>query len=672
MTQGELEKLAQAHGKIFSDLEIRIMDDIVRRIKINGFSTASADWQMTRLRQLGKSEEDIKEWIRMALDVSEEELERIYSDEVYEQYMGHQRAYVVNGMKQIAFEDNAELQQLVTAIMTQTKGTFENITASMGFVKQDAAGKLQPVSLTDYYRQTLDSAVMDIHSGAFDYNTVLKRTIEEMTRSGIRQINYASGRHDRIDVAARRAVMTGFRQVQGKINEQVANDLGTDYYEVTYHVGARPEHQPWQGKVWSMQQLREVCGLGTVTGLHGANCYHDYNAFIPGVSVRTYTDEQLNQMLEQENTPKTYLGKEYTTYEALQHQRKLERTMRKYRQDIKLMQDGDADPEIIMLKRARYHGKMQEYEAFSKKMALPMKKDRIYQDGLKGRFDISEKQYMKVLASKTKKESVSKMDYERRKIRIFQKADDIKKATEFAKNNLGIQHVYYKNLDVRTANDMNAAITDGMNYAPDIVKRMNFIGSMQIRNTEFKKKLITALDEDLRKVVPGRSTDYYERYSKQLAGQLIKPVRSNVFATAFPGGDLGIGYPKATTILKEYSGIGVNASFGSDYEQFLKSIKRNVISGYHPEGTDTVRAIFDHEVAHQIDYVLNLRYNKEMLKLYQNLTEDEIKHGLSKYATENIAEFIAEGYTEYKNNPRSRDIAKKIGEIIEAVVKGGK
>lgn len=403
MTQGQLEGIPEEIRKSFSDLEIRIMDDIVRRIKINGFSTASADWQLTRLHQLGMSEADIREWIRITLEISEKELDRIFSDEIYKEYMGHERAYQIKGFEQIPFEQNQELQSTIEAVRQQTKDTFRNITNSLGFVKQDASGHIYPITLTEFYRTTLDGAMLDIHSGAFDYQTVLMRVINDMTTSGVRWIDYASGRHNRIDVAARRAVMTGFRQVQGKINEQVAADLGTDSYEVTYHVGARPSHQPWQGKVWTMQQLKDVCGLGTVTGLHGANCYHDYNAFVPGVSVRTYTDEQLESMQTEENTKKTYNGREYTTYEALQQQRKMERNMRKTRQDIYLMQEGEVDEQSIVLKKAKYHGQMQTYKDFSKKMKLPEQMDRIYQDGLKGGFDISDKQYEKVMNEKNNK-----------------------------------------------------------------------------------------------------------------------------------------------------------------------------------------------------------------------------------------------------------------------------
>ena len=383
MTQGELEKIPQQIVNAMNDLQMRIMEDMVRRIRINGFSTASADWQFTRLQQLGMSERQIKERVQECLEASDEVIDSIYSDDIYELYMEERRGYRVNGVRQIPFEENPELQQLIEAVKRQTSGELERITGSMGFVLTDPQGRQHPESLSSFYMKTLDNAVYDIHSGAFDYNTVLKRTIDAMTGSGVRWIDYDSGVHNRIAVAARRAVMTGFRQVQGKINEQTARDLHTDSYEVTVHIGARPTHQPWEGKVWTMAQLRSVCGLGTVTGLHGANCYHDYSPFIPGVSVRTYSDEQLDQIHEDENTPKTYNGREYTTYEALQRQRQLETRARKYREDVHLLEEGGGSEDDIIAKKCRYQKTMQEYRAFSNKMDLPMQKERIYQDGLK-------------------------------------------------------------------------------------------------------------------------------------------------------------------------------------------------------------------------------------------------------------------------------------------------
>ncbi len=383
MTQGSLEGIPLPFEKTMSDLEMRIMADIVRSIKINGFSTAKADHQIQCLIQLGESEENIKKWIKNALEAADKEIEHIFSDEVYEQYYQYKRCYEAFGVGQIPFDKNLELQALIAAVKIQTKESFRNITNSLGFVIRDiSTGKTYNSPLTQFYRDTLDGALMDIVSGSVSYDVAIGRAINTMTNSGLRTIHYGTGHSNRVEVAARRAIMTGFRQVQGKINEQAAKELGVDTYEVSYHIGARPEHQVWQGKVYTYEKLQSVCGLGSVTGLHGANCYHDYHLFIPGISVRNYTDEELEKMMTEENTPKKYLGKEYTAYQALQKQRQMERNMRKTRQDIKLLEEGEANEKSVIAKKARYQLQMQQYKLFSAKMELPEQMTRVYQDGL--------------------------------------------------------------------------------------------------------------------------------------------------------------------------------------------------------------------------------------------------------------------------------------------------
>lgn len=383
MTQGQLESIPLPFEQVMSEMEMRVMADVVRAIRINGFSTSTADAQMKRLIQLGQSRESIKEWIKEALDATDAEMEKIFSDTVYEQYYGYKRVYGAGGMSQIPFEQNRELQNLISAVEVQTRDTFRNMTNSMGFaLRNPSTGRVYYTPLMEFYQDALSGAVMEISTGAASYDKALGKVINAMTVSGLRWIDYDSGVRSRVNVAARRAVMTGFRQIQGKMNEQVAKDLGTDCFEVSYHIGARPEHQVWQGKVYTYNQLEEICGLGTVTGLHGANCYHDYNAFIPGISVRTYTDEQLEQMMAEENRPKAYNGKEYTMYEALQEQRRLETAMRKSRQDIKLLQEGEAGRDTVTVKKCRYQVQMQQYKSFSKAMGLPEQMQRVYQDGL--------------------------------------------------------------------------------------------------------------------------------------------------------------------------------------------------------------------------------------------------------------------------------------------------
>lgn len=381
MKQGELEQIPLIIQKHMSELEMRIMSDVVSRLKANMEITSTADWQINRLYKLGLSNTYIKQQIQKALELSQKDIDWLFSDALSGEYIRNKDIYEKAGESFLPFEENKELQELISAVKSQTRNEMNNISQSLGFAVKNPNGKIIQSPIKEFYQHTLDSAIVEMSSGA-SYNEVLKRTILLMTNSGLRTIDYDSGWSSRIDVAARRAIMTGFRQVQAKINEQVAKELHTNYFEVSWHGGARPTHQEWQGKVYSYEGLENVCGLGSVTGLLGANCYHQYNAFIPGISVRIYTDAQLEQWSAEENNPVEYNGRQYTKYQALQQQRKLETLMRKQRQDIKLLKEGDGDKNDIIAAKSRYRSTMARYTEFSKKMNLPQQKERIYQDGL--------------------------------------------------------------------------------------------------------------------------------------------------------------------------------------------------------------------------------------------------------------------------------------------------
>lgn len=184
-------------------LEIRIMEDIIRRIKINGEITRAADWQITRLQQLGVSKKEIQKAIQDALKYSPEEMKKLYSNVIESGYTRDEKLYDAAGKQFVPFKDNAELQQMISYVAEQTNGTLNNITQSLGFAVRQPDGKLKFTELADYYQKTLDSAMLDIASGAFDYNTVLKRIVKEMTNSGLRTVDYATGWSNRVDVAAR-------------------------------------------------------------------------------------------------------------------------------------------------------------------------------------------------------------------------------------------------------------------------------------------------------------------------------------------------------------------------------------------------------------------------------------------------------------------------------------
>lgn len=395
MNQEYKEKLSRKIENQYSDLEDRIMQDIVRRIKKTGKITSTADYQINRMIILGNSSEDIENMTKDTLDASYPEMFELYDQVIDWEYVRNKDIYEQVNQQYIPYEENKELQQITDALVKQTKGELENITQSLGFYLDYGNGNRVLTPLAEVYQKYLDQACMDIVTGAFSYNEVLRRVVTQLTNSGLRSIEFASGRAYRVNVAARMAVMTGISQLTGQISDMNAELLGTEFFEVAWHGGARPEHAVWQGKVWSKQQLRTVCGLGTVTGLLGVNCYHEYYPFFPGISERNWTDEWLEEQNRLENIPKEWKGKNYTTYEAKQKQRQMETAMRAQREKVKLLEIGGADPEEIMLAKAKYQAQLDEYAMFSKKMKLKQERERIYLDK-QGRVAPSNNSYRKV------------------------------------------------------------------------------------------------------------------------------------------------------------------------------------------------------------------------------------------------------------------------------------
>lgn len=382
MTPEDIERLGYGNESIWLQLEQEVMQDIARRIKQTGVVTRSADYQLNQIQSImGYSDKQMKELLKETMATSDAYINKVFDEAVKTDYIDNKELYKATGVKFIPYAENAVIQTLVRTLKDQSKQEMENFSRSLGFVVSDQTGT-RAVSLTAYYQEVLDDAIVQISSGTFDAKTTLKRSVSQMTNSGLRWIDYESGHHNRITVAARRAVTTGLSQMTQKMSEYNAKQLGTDYHEVAWHANARPTHREWHGQVWNSEQLVSVCGLGTAEGLCGVNCYHVYYPFLPGISKRNWTDNWLKEQNKKEDTPKTFKGKEYTGYEASQRQRVLETRMRAQRESIQLLKDNDGDPFDILAMQSRYRGTMDEYVKFSRVMNLREQKDRIYMDGL--------------------------------------------------------------------------------------------------------------------------------------------------------------------------------------------------------------------------------------------------------------------------------------------------
>lgn len=386
MTPEELEKLPKPLERTMTALELSIMDEIIQRIKEAAQVTPVIDWLLIRMDAIGTSRIRIKQLIGKALEKTDLQVDDIYEQAARSDYIRNKEIYEAAGRDYLPYKDNQWLQQVVDAAKRQTKDTLrplENITQTTGFNVPMDGGKKVFTPLSEYLERSLDKAMLGITTGTKTYSQAIGDVIDEMTASGIRTVDYASGKSDRIEVAARRAVMTGVAQMTKQVSDKNAEELGTDHWEVDWHMGARNtgtgylNHQSWQGKVYSSEEMRTVCGEGEMLGFAGINCYHIKFPFLLGISKRKYTDEWLAEQNKRENEKKVYRGREYDTYGALHHQRRLERTIRKQKQDVKLLESGGADKEDITAAKCRLRLTNKTYVDFSKEMGLRQQRERL-------------------------------------------------------------------------------------------------------------------------------------------------------------------------------------------------------------------------------------------------------------------------------------------------------
>ena len=382
-----LDALPEGLAELFRGLEDTLLDEICSRLALKDQLNEVTLQAIRALRSHGIDTKEIEKAIRKTAGISEKKLNELIDDVIVRNQKYYTEVIDLAGLTRPEALVDASV---IEAIRTQTLDEFHNITQSMGFLVDNGRTMLPPAKA---YQWALDSATLQIQSGAISYNQAIKSAIQQLAGSGLKKVNYESGHVDQIDVAARRAVMTGVNQICDQYTNQSAEYLETRYFEISAHSGARDKpgaspwssHKDWQGKVYYQSEKGEpdplglyedlvaTTGYGYVDGLTGANCRHHKYAFIPGVSERTYTDERLEHI--DDGLGCEFEGKKYSAYEATQMQRKIERTIRKLkREKAGYNAAGLANAEqAVNIRIQRLNSK---YKDFSEAAGLPEQRER--------------------------------------------------------------------------------------------------------------------------------------------------------------------------------------------------------------------------------------------------------------------------------------------------------
>ena len=385
----------------------QLTEEIVRRIeRVNTFTLKKigevlaeiGDMPPARAYELamilkygGDYDKIVKELAKMT-NLNEKEILDIFEKVAKKNLAFAQQFYEYSGMKYVPYEKNITLQEQVRAIAKITQDTYRNMSNSLGFVKIKNGRKVF-TPLAQAYQEAIDDGVTALIQGKDSFNSVLSKTVRELSGSGIKTIEWDTGYHRRLDSSVRMNLRGALRDFSMTLQQQFGEEFGADGVEISVHENPAPDHAEVQGHQFSNEEFdkfqnnqdsHDYNGRLYTAEYHGhdrrsigqLNCYHYIFNIVLGISKPQYTDKKLKEINDKNNKGFMLDGKHYTNYEGLQMQRKLETAIRRQK-DRQIMAKASNDEETEQLATQKLTYLTNKYFELSQKSGLPTKVNRL-------------------------------------------------------------------------------------------------------------------------------------------------------------------------------------------------------------------------------------------------------------------------------------------------------
>lgn len=380
LTPEYLQLIGEGAEEIASQLHTDIINAIVERITIrlgrgdDYVLTAKDKWQIEVLEEAGFLREDIEKEIAKRTKMQLKEIRRAFEDAGVTSLEYDNEVYRAAGLSPTPLQQSPHLIRLMQRAYEATQGEWRNYTRTTA----DEAQRL--------FIEQCDRAYNLVSTGAVSYTEAVKNAVETIAADGV-AVTYPSGHTDTIETATLRAVRTGVSQATAAITDARMDEMNWDIILVSSHLGARvtdaedfTNHSWWQGKFYSKSGKDprfppfDVCGMGNVQGIHGANCRHHH---MPGDG----ENNPFEQYDSEENRKQ---------YELDQRQRALERRIRKTKRETMAaktaMKNGDEATKAEMQKlyerkAALLQKQNKAYNKFCEDNGLKRLQDRLHVSG---------------------------------------------------------------------------------------------------------------------------------------------------------------------------------------------------------------------------------------------------------------------------------------------------
>ncbi len=338
LTPKYLQKCTDGIERQYQQLVTEILVDLADRISHAHGMTSTAEYLNEKLREMSLHQAWINQMLAKVLNTTEKEVEKLMEESTYKSTRSEIKNLEAHGYDTSGLEFASQIEKSTNV----AKNELTNLTRT--------TGQLATAKLMNIY----DQAYLQVSSGAYSYDQAVTNAVKKLAKDGLGEVTYPTGARRTVEAAVRVAVRTSVSQNALKCEEDMLDDMDVNLVEVSSHLGARPSHAIWQGKIYwrkhpagNYENFYEATGYGTPTGLGGYNCRHQHYAYFGDDDEQAYhhIDETLNK----------------EAYEMEQKQRSLERKLREWDRKEKILNAGGVDSTEAKRWKSYYKKKLDEH-----------------------------------------------------------------------------------------------------------------------------------------------------------------------------------------------------------------------------------------------------------------------------------------------------------------------
>ncbi len=284
ITEGAEDIASQLHKNIIDKIIARMMTRIGRGEEY--LLTATDKWQIEVLQEAGYLLEDIQQELSDKTKKQVQEIKEAMEEAGVTALQWDDKIYQAAGLSPVPLLQSPALMRIMQRNYEATAGECmeeAGVTALQWDDKIYQAAGLSPVPLLqspalmrimqrnyeatagewrNFTRTTaneaqrlfinqIDNAYNMVVSGAVSYTEAVRDVLKEVSETGLK-VNYPSGYKMNIESATMMILRTGISQCAAEVSLARAKEMGVKYVLTSAHMGARPTHEPWQGKVFSV------------------------------------------------------------------------------------------------------------------------------------------------------------------------------------------------------------------------------------------------------------------------------------------------------------------------------------------------------------------------------------------------------------------------------------